>query len=455
MNWQQILKPKNLYFWVTVLISNMSAFTSGTHLVWLVPVMPILKAEKTPQENPFKKAITPNQEAWIWASFSLGAIIGPPLAAFTVDKIGRKNTLMRCVAVPYFVSFLILGFSELVFLYYIGRLLGGFALGNFFVTLPMYLGEISQLSLRGKVLSLINLFQCLGVLFSLFVGPRLSITSYAFLCSLIPAAFFIIFSGFFDTPYFYLSRGNISEAEKVLMKLRNATQEEVKDELEMLQVAIENEREENISFKQLCIRLMMTRELFMTMGLMAFQQCTGSELEGSVVTEISAELTGCIYGAIQVLASIVAPFIIDRTGRKLLLFISGMGMMISNFGEGVYFFSRKHNIKSVDQKSWLGILSLILFQVAFNIGFGPVPWVIVGEIFQPTIKKIAIMVTVTFCWSVNLLVSYFFPIITHILGNYYVSWIFALICVLAVFFTQLFVIETKDMNLGQKVGSNK
>ncbi|XP_018333079.1 facilitated trehalose transporter Tret1-like isoform X2 [Agrilus planipennis] len=247
---------------------------------------------------------------------------------------------------------------------------------------------------------------------------------------------------------------DISGAEKSLMKLRGLTATEVEVELRTIINEIENERQKGKTIKQLFQSRPVRKSLVMTLCLVAFQQLSGVEVVRlnmySTFTTINSKLSettfGIITGGIQVVASTIPPLIVDRYGRKLLLFVSGMGIIVGNAFLGIYHYAIEHDVYVI--RRWIPIASLTLFEFAFNLGYGPLPWTIMGEVFYATIRPLAAMITTMFCYIIGFSVSFVTPVLTSELGTGNTFWIFSIFGFIGAFFTELYMFETKQKSLG-------
>ena len=101
----------------------------------------------------------------------------------------------------------------------------------------------------------------------------------------------------------------------------------------------------------------------------------GSSLDDSVAT--------IIVGIVQVVATAASTMLVDRAGRKILLITSDVVMGLSLVMLGAYFFLQEDNNPVYKDIGWLPLISLIIFILAFSLGYGPIPWMMVGEILPP------------------------------------------------------------------------
>jgi Na+/melibiose symporter-like transporter len=187
-------------------------------------------------------------------------------------------------------------------------------------------------------------------------------------------------------------------------KLRGNDYDPIEDIAE-IQNDIEEKKAQKVSFAQAMSRPTTKRGLIISLGLMFFQQVSGinavifytNTIFESANTGIDSGIATIIVGVMQVIATLVATVIVDRVGRKILLLISDFVMALCTLALGIFFYL-KDNDNDVSNLGWLPIVSLCVFIVSFSIGFGPAPWIMVGELFAADVKGMAASLNGTFNW---------------------------------------------------------
>lgn len=176
------------------------------------------------------------------------------------------------------------------------------------------------------------------------------------------------------------------KATKALKWLRGQ-QYDPAEEIAELQNDVEERKAASVTFGEAMSRKTTIRGLIISMGLMFFQQVSGinavifytNAIFDAADTGISASLATIIIGVMQVLATFVSTMIVDRAGRRILLLISDSIMALCTLVLGIYFYLQQENPENVNNLGWLPILALVVFIVCFSLGFGPVPWIMVGK----------------------------------------------------------------------------
>lgn len=186
-----------------------------------------------------------------------------------------------------------------------------------------------------------------------------------------------------------------------------------------------------------------------------FQQLSGINgvifFAGDIFKAAKAEsptLCTIILGIVQTTATIVASILVDKAGRKILLIISSTGMAICLVALG-YYFHLKDTGAAVSELGWLPLGSLVGFIIVFSLGFGPLPWMMSGEILSSEIKSVGSGCAVAVNWGCVSLVTFYFQPLCQSLSTAVTFWGFAVICSIATLFSLIMVPETKGKSMQQ------
>lgn len=428
---------------------NIISFSAGTTISWSSPVIGKLTTDAT--ENPFSFKISEEEASWISALLNLGAAIGPFLFGNLTDRIGRKFTILG-TGIPLLFGQLLMSFVDSVNSFYIGRFLCGLSIGGIFNVIPVYVAEIANAQNRGVLSCILNLFVCAGVLFSYSVGPFISVTKFNMILAVFPALFLISFYAMGpESAYFDLRKGKFDLAKQSLQKVRGCSTE-VGDELRIMQKNIIESG--NGNFLDILKNRILKKSLLVTLGLMIFQHLSGI-VAVTYYTEfifkqakinLRPEICSILLGAVQWLAAFVTPFVIERLGRKKLFLFSSIGIVISQATLSIYYFLEDHN-RDLSGVPYLPVMSLLIFIGSYNFGYGPLPWVIMGEIFPSNVKSSAAVFITVFCWTTAFLVAKLFPTVAISIGMGGAFSIFAIGSAMAIPFTHFVLIETKGKQL--------
>lgn len=429
------------------------ALTSGMAISWSSPVLAILQDETKLDDNPFGRVIDDEESSWIGSLLALGAAFGPFLSAILADKLGRKMTLM-VLAVPFIGSYFLLAFAKVVSLYYIGRVIMGAVLGGVFTVIPMYIGEVAQDNNRGMLSSSFNLLVCAGIMLSYLIGPYLSITVFNIVCAILPAASLILTIFLVpESPYYLIGKGNLDSATGALKRLRGTSDVSISKEMESMRDEMERSSEGH--FMDLFRSRGLIKALIISISLVSFQQLSGinvilfnaQTIFEATGSDLSSAISAMIIGGVQFGSGFVTPIVVDKLGRRALLILSGIGMCVAEVPLGLYFYLSDETDTDVGVISWLPVLTLVLYIILYNCGFGPLPWAVMGELFPSNVKSAASSMTASICWLLGFILTKFFTSVSdaiHLWGSF---WLFAGLCVVAAVFTMVYVPETKGKSL--------
>ncbi|XP_045739122.1 solute carrier family 2, facilitated glucose transporter member 8 isoform X2 [Mirounga angustirostris] len=345
-----------------------------------------------------------------------------------------------------------------------GRLLTGLACGIASLVAPVYISEISYPSVRGLLGSCVQLMVVIGILLAYLAGWVLEWRWLAVL-GCVPASFMMLLMCYMpETPRFLLTRQRRQEATAAMQFLWGSEQvwEEPPVGAEHQGFHLAQLRHPGI-YKPFIIGI----------SLMAFQQLSGINAVMFYAETIFEEakfkdssLASVIVGVIQVLFTAIAALIMDRAGRRLLLTLSGVVMVFSTSAFGAYFKlsqggpSNSSHVGLLTPLStepvsasvglaWLAVGSMCLFIAGFAVGWGPIPWLLMSEIFPLHVKGMATGVCVLTNWFMAFLVTKEFSSVMEVLRPYGAFWLASTFCIFSVLFTLSCVPETKGKTLEQ------
>lgn len=192
------------------------------------------------------------------------------------------------------------------------------------------------------------------------------------------------------------------------------------------------------------------------LGLMFFQQFSGinavifytNNIFQSAGSNIPPVIATIIVGVVQTIATYASSVLVERAGRRILLLQSSIIMGICLIILGIYFKLQMDKV-NVDAVGWLPLVCLVLFIISFSMGFGPIPWMMMAELFPVEFRGAATGVTVIVNWILVFIVTLCFPIMKDAIGIYSCFWFFAAIMVIGSFFVFFLIPETKGKSVSQ------
>ncbi|XP_066596796.1 facilitated trehalose transporter Tret1 isoform X2 [Prorops nasuta] len=436
--------------YVASLASTLGALAAGMVLAWTSPA----GKEGIKLAANYGIPITKQQFSLIGSLTTLGAAAVCMPIGVLADLIGRK-TAMLILVVPFTIGWLLIIFANSIGMFYAGRFITGLSGGAFCVTAPMYTAEIVESEIRGSLGSYFQLLLTTGILLTYIIGYVLNnMHTLSIISAIFPLVFFVAFFFMPESPVYYLKKNRENEARDSLLKLRG-DQYDVDTEIRNLQASLNESR--GAAFSTAILSKPAIKGLIIAFGLMVFQQLSGvnaiifylGKIASSVYEndESSQGMFIVVVGVIQVVAVLISTLIVDRLGRRMLLLTSSSAMCAAMLILGVCFYLKEHQLASQDVTGTLSLIMICTFIVLFSFGFGPIPWMMMGEIFAPEIKGVAASSACCFNWMVAFIVTYFFDDITGTVKDSGAFWIFSGVCGIGVVFVFFVVPETKDKSL--------
>ncbi|KYM93208.1 Facilitated trehalose transporter Tret1 [Atta colombica] len=391
--------------------------------------------------------------SWIGSLATLGAGAMCIPIGIIADLIGRK-TAMLIMVVPFTIGWLLIIFSNSVLMFYFGRFITGLSGGAFCVAAPLYTAEIAESEIRGTLGSYFQLMLTVGILASYVFGAIIdNMRTLSIICAVMPLIFFGIFFFMPETPVYYLKKGNEEAARKSLIKFRG-DEYNIEAELQAHREALE-ETSGGSFFDSIKSRAA-KKGFIIAYGLMLFQQMSGvnsiifysSDIFSEAGDAISPNIATIIVGTVQVVSVFFGTLVVDKLGRRLLLLISITVMFLMTLLLGVYFYCLDHTT-AFNNITWFALIPLCTFLIVFSVGFGPIPWMMMPEIFAPEVKGIAGSSACLFNWLMAFIVTKFYSDMKEAVQSYGTFWIFSLFSAVGTLFVYFLVPETKGKTLDQ------
>ena len=151
----------------------------------------------------------------------------------------------------------------------------------------------------------------------------------------------------------------------------------------------------------------------------------------------------------QVFATFFASLVVDRLGRRILLIVSAFAMASCTIVMGAYFYMQDLDPHEMESLGWLPVTALCIFIVTFSIGFGPVPWLMLGEVFGQDVKGLAGSLSGTLNWLIAFIVTKTFSNLVTAINTGPTFWLYSVLSVVGAFFVIFVVPETKGKTLNE------
>lgn len=406
------------------------------------------------------------------ASMLLGCAIGAYFAGRLADVYGRKVILLWS-AVFFIVSAWGSGIADGSLEFVIYRVLGGFAVGAASVITPAYIAEVAPARYRGMLTTLQQIAIILG-LFMAFVSNYLlaefagastemfwggfAAWRWMFWMELLPALLFLVMLLFIpESPRFLLLKGRDAEGEVVLQRLYgNAV---ATRKMQDIHQSLQADHAPRLSDLLDPLTGKLRTLVWVGIGLATFQQLVGINVVfyyGAVLwqavgfSESDALLINVISGGISIAACVLTLLVIDKIGRKPLLLWGSVGMTVTLALVVYAFANAAQDAEGNLQLGAYGTLALCsanAYVFFFNLSWGPVMWVMLGEMFPNQIRGVGLAVSGLAQWSANFLITMTFPLLLTGIGLAGAYGLYACCALLSVFFVLKLVHETKGKEL--------
>ncbi|XP_050535057.1 facilitated trehalose transporter Tret1-like [Daktulosphaira vitifoliae] len=432
-------------------IATLGAMAMGTIIGWSSSAVGMLESGNFPSPFPVDKEDTKTYGS----VFGIGAAIGALPAGSVASVLGRCLSMV-VFEIFIFIGWLCLIIPKAVWMLNTGRVLQGIGVGALCALIPAYVGEISEPAIRGSLCSIFQVLVVIGILYAYIFGAIVSYVSFGILCGIWSLIHLIGVLLIPESPYYYLSKNLEEKARKSLKNLRGASVD-IEHELEIIKKEIEEQNAQKYTFSQVMSNSVNRKSLYIGIGCMFFQQTSGinvvifymNDIFKSTGGDINSSMASIVIGIVQLFMTLVMMSLIDKAGRKILLIISAALMAVSYLALAIYYII--HNNDPVFAKSitWLPLASIAIYISAFSLGFGAIPWVVMGEIFSTEVKPYGTSLATASNWILVFVVTYVSKDLPDWIGNHGTFFTFSAFCVLAAFFAWLFVPETKNRSLSE------
>ena len=414
-------------------------------------------------------------------SLLIGCFIGAFFAGRLADLMGRRNTMM-IAAVLFLIGAIVQGIAESHTLFLIARIAGGMAVGAASVLSPAYISEVAPASIRGRMTTVQQIMIITGLTAAFVVNYFLAASAgestatfwagieawrWMYLMQALPAAVFLVALIMIpESPRYLVSKGRDADARNVLEKLFGAEVADAKvGEIRASFSADHRPRLSDVLAPAGTKGFLGMRPIVWAGIMLAvFQQLVGINVifyYGATLwqlagfTEDQSLQINIVSGAVSIAACFITIALVDKIGRKPLLLIGSAGMAVTLFAL-VYAFANgtldaEGNLQLSSSLGTLALIAANLYVVFFNVSWGPIMWVLLGEMFPNQIRGSALAVAGFFQWFANYLIAQTFPIMAtwSLAGSY---TFYAVSAVISFFLVQKFIKETKGKELEQMEG---
>ncbi|AHD19546.1 sugar porter family MFS transporter [Rhodococcus pyridinivorans] len=401
----------------------------------------------------------------------LGCAVGAWFAGRLADSWGRKRVMLLGSAL-FVISSIGSGLAFSVPDLMLWRVLGGLGIGIASVIAPTYISEIAPARYRGALASLQQLAITLGIFAALLSDAvlqnaaggasnelwwNLEAWRWMFLVGVAPAVLYgVLALTIPESPRYLVGKDMDEEAAAVLANVTG----ELRPDERVREIRLTLRRESKASFGDIRGPVFGLQPLvWVGITMAVFQQFVGinaifyysTTLWKSVgFTENQSFTTSVITAVINVVMTFVAILFVDKIGRRPLLMTGSIGMFVSLLLAAIAFSQAVGSGEDVELPAPWGALALVganAFVIFFAATWGPIMWVMLGEMFPNRMRAVALGISTAANWIANFTVTLAFPPLTSAVGLWFLYGLFAFFALLSFFFVKAKIPETKGMEL--------
>jgi SP family arabinose:H+ symporter-like MFS transporter len=400
------------------------------------------------------------QLGWTVSSHTLSATLSIFLAGPLADRVGRR-TVLRIAALTFALSAVVAAFATSYPVLIVARLLSGLGVGSVLVAAPMYIAELSPPALRGRMITVTQLFIVLGIFLAsasnllILRLEQYSQDNWRWMLGIgvVPAVIYLFATLFVpESPRWHAMHGRMEAARRILARIRGASSAD-RELGEVCASLGRNTRQDDARLADLWVP-QLRRVLIIGLVVGVVQQITGINAVLAYATMIFTQASDAAAGIeasflqtllitmVNVVFTVVALLLIDRVGRRPLMLFGTAGIAISLALTAVGFQLSGGALHS----RWV-LAGLLSFVGSFALSLGPGMWVLFSEIFPNRVRGVAIscvgLVNSTVCFLAQLV----FPWQMQHLGGAWTFLIYTLFAVLGLALLARILPETRGRSL--------
>jgi sugar porter (SP) family MFS transporter len=382
----------------------------------------------------------------------IGVMIGALVGGTIADRIGRRKTLIWG-AVLFIAGSILAPLSPNVYVLFVARGLLGIAVGFTSVTAPVYVSELAPPQSRGMLIGLYQFALTLGIALADLVGYWFAASQgwrWMFGFGLVPAVLFLFMVLTVpESPRWLFVQNRLSEAESVLKSYTDEAGARLL--LEDIRVSLMTKMERRWSaLWSPAVR----GSLFIAVGFMVLIPATGINailyygpqifsLAG-ISSNKSAIFATLLVAITNVLATVIALVLVDRVGRKPLLYVGIGGMTAALLVLSFCFHQHAELGPSLGK---IATACLMFFITCYAFSIGPIAWILVSEVFPLRVRGRGVAAATLSFGTSNFLVSLTFLSLIKAAGTSLTLIIYGAFCILTLFFVVFVIPETKGREL--------
>ena len=390
---------------------------------------------------------------WIVSSMMLGAAIGALGAGWMSATLGRKRSLILG-GVLFVTGSLLSGAAWSPETLVAARVILGLAIGVATFTAPLYLAEVAEEHIRGAMISLYQLMITIGILVAFLSDTAFSYSgNWRWMLGIIAIPGILFLLGLFllpDSPRWLMMRGRKQEATDVLQKLRGDAGHAAREVADIEEQLKTPQRGWHLFLENRNFR----RSVGLGVLLQVMQQFTGMNVVMYYAPRIFQDMGyattaqmwfTAVVGLTNVLATFIAIGLVDRWGRKPILYT---GFSVMAVGLGLVGTMMHLGIATHGEQIFT-VAMLLIFIVGFAMSAGPLIWALCSEVQPLKGRDFGIGCSTFTNWVANMIVGATFLTLLNGIGNAATFWLYAALNLVFLVITFVLIPETKNVTLEQ------
>jgi len=453
-----------------VLYANIGALSSGLALGYSSILLPQVRPDTDPLEDfghhvynfttTKYRPFTANTEegSWIAGIFGIGAVFGGLCSAVLGNRYGRRVCLLMLCLVDLLGWILIAGAQDLAMML-VGRFLSGFVAAGYSPCIQIYVAEITQAKNRGWMLGLTVPIMSIGTLIMYTLGSYIPWHLAAATCAPIPIFLGLSMCFLYESPYWYLQKGDEKTAMVALERFRGKGENCISENFQIQEHlrGVVEELSLMEGLRSIFVERKYFRPFLILNALFFFMLVSGKfaiefyavEIFTKVGGTMDKYLSAVIIALIQLVGSLMFIVLVRRFSRKILIISSAFIMGTALVVLGMSMYSRA--VVPIPEMSvdWVPLVCVVLYMVAAPLGLCSIPFMYIAEFYPSEMRSILGGLTIALSNLELFIVVKTFPNLETAIGDHGVFWIYAGACFLAIIFTLSYIPETKDKALIQ------
>jgi len=422
-------------------VASLSNLSRGYVLAFSSPAIPELREKGL--------LTTVDEESWFGSLTPIGSLIGALIGGFVTHTYGRKLSIM-ILCIPLSLGWVAIIAADHVAWLYVGRILTGIAQGMTSLVASVYVSEVSSSNARGFLGTMNQIATALGVLVAYVITFGLDYRWMSVFGAANAALVAAIIAFMPESPRWLVSKGRTDEAVDNFTALRGCP-------LEISRVVMTRLDEELAKQKKsLGLRETLKPEIMKPFGVaftaMLFQQLTGVHVLLFYTSQIfmsvgfpDEKVATAIMGVVMVLGYLATPWLIEKTGRRVMLSISGLGVFTGAGVLGLTFYLLHEDSEA--NVAYFALIAAVVHMASYSMGFGPLPWLLMGELIPLQARASVGGLATGLTWTMTFIETKSFLPLCDVIGNYGAFWIFGVSSLIAVVYANTLLPETKGKTL--------